>query len=129
MAVTFPEGTLWCSGVSLQNITSITTHLHLYVGRDRASTADSSVDFLPFEIERGYSPTYGLTSSPKWEIAHAHSLSGRFSTLVRPEIHAQDKRLGPLLPSSLSVTFREHFLPYLLQIEILRRDPSLRLIL
>lgn len=50
---TFPEGILWRSGVSLQNITSITTHLHLYIGRDRASAADSSVDFLPFEIERG----------------------------------------------------------------------------
>lgn len=51
--VTFPEVTLLCSGVSLQNITSIATHLHLYIGRDRASVADSSVDFLPFEIERG----------------------------------------------------------------------------
>ena len=54
MAVTFPEGTLWRSGVSLQNITSITTHLHLYIGRDRASQtedcssqAKSSVDNLP----------------------------------------------------------------------------------
>ena len=49
--------------------------------------------------------------------------------LVRPEIHAQGKRLGPLPPLSLSVTFREHFLPYLLQIEMFRRDPGLRLIL
>ena len=30
---------------------------------------------------------------------------------------------------SRSVTYREHFLPYLLQVEILSRDPSLRLIL
>ena len=58
--VTFPEGTLWRSGVSLQIIASIATHLHLYIGRDRASQtedcssqAKSSVDFLPFEIERG----------------------------------------------------------------------------
>ena len=54
IAVTFPKGTLWRSGVSLQNITSITPHLHLYIGRDRASQtedcssqAKSSVDFLP----------------------------------------------------------------------------------
>ena len=54
IAVTFPEVTLWCSGVSLQNITSITTHLHLYIGRGRASQtedcssqAKSSVDNLP----------------------------------------------------------------------------------
>ena len=50
---TFPEGTLWCGGVHLQNRTSITAYLHLYIGRDRAPVADSSVDFLPFEIERG----------------------------------------------------------------------------
>lgn len=60
VAVTFPEGTLWRSGVSLQIIASIAIHLHLYIGRDRASQtedcssqAKSSVDFLPFEIERG----------------------------------------------------------------------------
>ena len=51
--VTFPEVTLWCSGVHLQDRTSIPAYLHLYIGRDRASAADSSVDFLPFEIERG----------------------------------------------------------------------------
>ena len=53
VAVTFPEGTLWRSGVSLQIIASIAIHLHLYIGRDRASLANSSVDVLPFEIERG----------------------------------------------------------------------------
>lgn len=51
--VTFPEVTLWCSRVHLQDRASITAYLHLYIGRDRASVADSSVDFLPFEIERG----------------------------------------------------------------------------
>ena len=51
--VTFPEVTLCCSGVHLQDRTSITAYLHLYIARDRASAADSSVDFLPFEIERG----------------------------------------------------------------------------
>lgn len=80
-------------------------------------------------IERGQSPTFSVTPKPKWQIIHAHSLSGRFSTPVRPEIHAQGKRLGPLPPLSLSVTFGEHFLPYLLQIEMFRRDPGLRLIL
>ena len=44
VAVTFPEGTLCHGGVSLQDITSVTTHLHLYIGRDRASAADSGVD-------------------------------------------------------------------------------------
>lgn len=51
--VTFPEVTLWFSGVHLQDRTSITTYLHLYIGRDRASAADLSVDYPPFEIERG----------------------------------------------------------------------------
>lgn len=50
---TFPEVTLWCSGVHLQDRTSITAYLHLYIGQDRASASESSVDFLPFEIERG----------------------------------------------------------------------------
>ena len=50
---TFSEVTLWCSGVHLQDRTSIATHLHLYIGRDLASLANSSVDILPFEIERG----------------------------------------------------------------------------
>lgn len=127
--VTFPEGTLWRSGVHLQDRTSITAYLHLYIGRDRASVADSSVDFLPFEIERGQSPTIGVPPRPKWQIIHDHSLSGRFSTLVRPIIHAQGERLGSPPPLSRSVTFREHFLPYLLQIEIPRSDPGLRLIL
>lgn len=89
VAVAFPEGTLWRSGVHLQDRTSITAYLHLYIGRDRASVADSSVDFLPFEIERGQSPTIGVPPRPKWQIIHDHSLSGRFSTLVRPIIHAQ----------------------------------------
>ena len=51
--VTFPEGTLCHGGVRRQERTSITVHLHLYIGRDRASAADLSVDYLPFEIERG----------------------------------------------------------------------------
>lgn len=70
MAVTFPKGILWRSGVSLQNITSITTHLHLYIGRDRASQtedcssqAESSVDNLPL-------------------VAWLRAQSGRLSTLV-----------------------------------------------
>ena len=77
IAVTFPEGTLWRSGVSLQNITSITTHLHLYIGRDRASQtedrssqAKSSLDNLPL-------------------LAWLRAQSGRSSTLVCPEILAQ----------------------------------------
>ena len=41
--VTFPKVTLWCSGVSLQNITSITTHLHLYIGRDWASQTEDAL--------------------------------------------------------------------------------------
>ena len=63
IAVTFPEGTLWRSGVSLQNITSITTHLHLYIGRDRASQTESSVDNLPL-------------------LAWLRAQSGRLSTLI-----------------------------------------------
>ena len=58
-----------------------------------------------------------MPSSPKWEIIHAHSLSGRFSTLVCPEIHAQPGWLGPVRPLSRSVTARSPFRPYLLQIE------------
>ena len=127
--VTFPKVTLWCSGVHLQDRTSITAYLHLYIGRDRASAADSSVDFLPFEIERGQSPTIGVPPRPKWQIIHDHSLSGRFSTLVRSIIHAQGGQPSSTRLLSRSVTYREHFLPYLLQVEILRRDPSLRLIL
>ncbi len=86
--VTFPEGTLWRSGVSLQYRPSITTLLHYYLGRDRA---------FPGSIERG-------KSSP-------------------------DQVDQSLTVSSRSVTVRGLFLPYLLQIEILRSDPSLRLIL
>ena len=51
--VTFPEVTLWHGGVHLEDRASITAYLHLYIVRDRTSVADSSVDFLPFEIERG----------------------------------------------------------------------------
>ena len=47
VAVTFPEGTLWRSGVNLLDYMSFPAHLHLYIGRDRASQAESSVDFLP----------------------------------------------------------------------------------
>lgn len=57
---TFPEGTLWCGGVNPLDYMSFPAHLHLYIGRDRASQtedcssqANSSVDYLPFEIERG----------------------------------------------------------------------------
>ena len=53
VVVTFPEGTLWRGGVRLLNRTSISTHLHLYIGQDRAFPAVSNVDFLLFEIERG----------------------------------------------------------------------------
>ena len=37
---TFPEGTLWHDGVRQQERTSITAHLHLYIGRGWASLAD-----------------------------------------------------------------------------------------
>ena len=128
---TFPEGILWRSGVSLQNTTSITTHLHLYICRDRASQTEdrtsqtkSSVDFLPFEIERGYSPTFGVPSSPKWEIIHAHSLSGRFSTLVCLNILARGEQLDPLRPLSQSVTDRTVFRSFVLQIETLVCQPN-----
>ena len=53
VVVTFPEGILWYGGVDVPNQTSAVAHLHLYIGRDRASQAESSVDFLPLEIERG----------------------------------------------------------------------------
>lgn len=61
--MTFPEVTLWCSRVHLQDRASITAYLHLYIGRDRASQTEdalprqnrawiffrlkSSVDYLP----------------------------------------------------------------------------------
>lgn len=51
--VTFPEVTLCCSGVHLQDRTSITAYLHLYIGLDRGFPdrrllfpAKSSVDIL-----------------------------------------------------------------------------------
>lgn len=50
---TFRKGTLWRSGVNVQDHVSILAHLHLYIGQDRAFPAESRVDFLPFEIERG----------------------------------------------------------------------------
>ena len=86
--VTFPKVTLWRSGVHLQDRTSITAYLHLYIGRDRASLANSSVDILPFEIERGQSPTFGVPLGPKWKIIHAHSLSGR---TIEPNYSGQAK--------------------------------------
>lgn len=70
VAVTFHEGILCRSGVSLQNIPSITTHLHLYIGRDRvsqtedcSSQAESNVDNLPL-------------------LAWLRAQSGRLSTLI-----------------------------------------------
>ena len=54
---------------------------------------------------------------PKRQIIHAHSLSGRLSTLVRPKILARSSRPGASPFSSRSVTVRGLFLPYLLQIE------------
>ena len=73
--VTFPKVTLWRSGVHLQDRTSITAYLHLYIGRDRASVADSSVDFLPFEI--GRAPKAKVADYPrsftKREIFHART--------------------------------------------------------
>ena len=86
--VTFPEVTLWHAGVHLQDRTSITAYLHLYIGRDRASAADSSVDFLPFDIERGQSPTFGVPLGPKWKIIHAHSPGGR---TIEPNYSGQAK--------------------------------------
>lgn len=83
---TFPEVTLWRSGVHLQDRTSIPAYLHLYIGRDRASAADSIVDFLPFEIERGLSPAFSAAQRPKWQIIHAHSPGGR---TIEPQL------LGP----------------------------------
>ena len=52
-----------------------------------------------------------------WQIIHAHSLSGRFSTLACPKIlaHAEHSDISPL--PSQSVTARGPFLSYLLQIE------------
>ena len=69
--VTFPEVTLWCSGVHLQDRTSIMAYLHLYIGRDRG---------FPDRIERGQSPTFGVASSPKWEIIHPRMSGNPHST-------------------------------------------------
>ena len=86
--MTFPKVTLWRSGVRLQHRPSIPAYLHLYIGRDRASAADSIMDFLPFEIERGQSPTFGVSPRPKWQIFHDHSLSGR---TIEPNYSGQAK--------------------------------------
>lgn len=79
---------------------------------------------FPGTIERGFSPTFGVPPRPKWQIIHAHSLSGRFSTLVRPKILARSSRPWASPFSSRSVTVRGLFLPYLLQIEIPCSDPG-----
>lgn len=85
--VTFPEGTLWRSGVRRQERTPVTVHLHLYIGRDRArqnrawifSRLKSSVDNLPL-----------LTCH--W------AQSGRLSTLI---LQAGDFPLSCVRKSSL----------------------------
>lgn len=87
--VTFPKGTLWRSGVSLQNITSITTHLHLYIGRDRATLDRSSVDFSRLKSSVDNLPL--LTCH--W------AQSGRLSTLILqagdfPPSHVRKTSLG-----------------------------------
>lgn len=113
--VTFPKVTLCCSGVHLQYRTSIPAYLHLYIGRDRGFHAT---------IERGLSPTFSAALRPKWQIIHAHSLSRRFSTLVRPKIlaHAEHSDISPL--PSQSVTARGPFRSYLLQIETFTNQPN-----
>lgn len=50
--------------------------------------ANSSVDILPFEIERGQSPTFGVPLGPKWKIIHAHSPGGR---TIEPNYSGQAK--------------------------------------
>ena len=59
-----------------------------------------------------------------WQIIHAHSLSGRFSTLACPKIlaHAEHSDISPL--PSQSVTARGPFLSYLLQIETFTNQPN-----
>ena len=87
IAVTFPEGTLWRSGVSLQDITSITTHLHLYIGRDRASqTEDCSSQanraWIISRFWRGFEPKVGdyPRSASRREIFHARMSGNPRST-------------------------------------------------
>lgn len=87
VAVTFPKGTLWRSGVSLQNITSITTHLHLYIGRDLASRtedcssqAKSGVDNLPLWRAIESNVADNPRSFTRQEIFHARSSDNPRST-------------------------------------------------
>ena len=61
---------------------------------------------------------------PKWQIIHAHSPGGRFSTLVCPKIlaHAEHSDISPL--PSQPVTARGPFCSYLLQIETFTNQPN-----
>ena len=141
IAITFPEGILWRSGVSLQMITSIATHLHLYIGRDRASQtedcssqAKSSVDNLPLchaiESKAGDYPR----SFTKRKISHTRSSENPRSTRMTgtgpafvsicnskrvippPSVTDRDFTQRPQFTSH-SVTVRTVFLPFVLQIE------------
>ena len=147
IAVTFPEGTLWRSGVSLQNNTSITTHLHLYIGRDRASQtedcssqAKSSVDNLPLchaiESKAGDYPR----SFTKRKISHTRSSENPRSTRMTgtgpafvsicnskrvippPSVTDRDITQRPQLTSH-SVTARTVFGLFVLQIKMLSTIP------
>ena len=118
IAVTFPEGTLWRSGVSLQNITSITTHLHLYIGRDRAyqtedcsSQAKSSVDNLP------------LLMCPKVKVAdYPRSFTRREIFHTRSSKYPRSMRtIGPI-PASVSICNSRRIIPPL---SVTDRDVSL----
>lgn len=147
IAVTFPEGTLWRSGVSLQNIASITTHLHLYIGRDRASQtedcssqAKSSVDNLP--PCRAIEPKVAdyPRSFTKRDIFHARMSGNPRSTRMTgtgpafvsicnskrvippPSVTDRDITQRPQLTSH-SVTARTVFGLFVLQIEMLSAIP------
>lgn len=147
IAVTFPEGTLWRSAVSLQNITSITTHLHLYIGRgwasqteDCSSQAKSSVDNLPLCRAIESKVADYPRSFTRRKIFHARvSDNPRSMTMtnlapayvstcnskrVIPPLSVTDRDVSQKPPlTSHSVTVRTVFSLFVLRIEMLSAFP------
>lgn len=138
--LTFPEVILWCSRVSLQNITSITTHLHLYIGRDRASQTESSVDNLPLCRAIESKVADYPRSFTRRKIFHARvSDNPRSMTMtnlapayvstcnskrVIPPLSVTDRDVSQKPPlTSHSVTVRTVFSLFVLRIEMLSAFP------
>lgn len=118
--MTFPEGTLCHSGVRRKERTSITVHLHLYIGRDRARQNRA---WIFSRLKSAWIISH-LWRAPKAKVAdYPRSFTRREIFHSRVSEYPRSMTMTNLAPASVSICNRKRVIPPL---SVTDRDVSQR---